>query len=336
MVDCDFQQFIHASLAVALTGFGLPSGIFWLYFSGSTLLAVGLVKILKDELRQTRGLGKIMPFGRLFLAIPLAVFGTEHFTNTADIANIVPRWFPAHVFWVYLVGIALIAAALSITVQIQSPLAATLLGAMFFSFVILIDAPGIMAHPSNRFFWALGLRQMAFSGGALAYAGSHGSGGRAGGMRGLVTVGRFFVAIPAVFYGVEHFLHPEFAPGVPLGKIIPVWVPGRLQWAYLAGAALVAAGVALIVNKKVRLAATCLGIVILLLVLFVYLPILVASPTDLVALNYFFDTLLFSGAVLVLADALPREDHPHAPKHSISHVGSSPPDRREEFNVSRI
>lgn len=311
IVDRDFQQFTHASLAAALAGFGLPSGIFWLYFSGSILLVVGLVKILKDELPQSHGLDKIMPFGRLFLAIPLAVFGTEHLTNTADIASLVPRWFPAHAFWVYLVGIALIAAALSITVQIQSPLAATLLGAMFFSFVLLMDIPGIIAHASDRFFWAIGLREIAFSGGALAYAGSHGRSGRTRGVPGLVTVGRFFVAIPAVLFGVEHFLHPEFAPGVPLKKIIPVWVPGRLPWAYLAGTVLVAAGVALIVNKKVRMAATCLGMMILLLVLFVYLPILVASPTDIVSLNYLFDTLLFSGAALVLADALPKKDHPH-------------------------
>ena len=300
----EFVDFANARLAIALAGFGLPRGIFWLYLSASILLVVGLVKILKDELPQTHGLGKIMPFGRLFFAIPLAVFGTEHFTNTADIANIVPRWFPAHVFWVYLVGTALIAAALSITVQIQSPLAATLLGVMFFSFVLLIDLPGIIAHPGNRFFWALALRETAFSGGALAYAGSHGRSGRIRGVLWLVTVGRFFIAIPAVFFGVEHFLHPEFAPGVPLAKIIPVWVPGRLAWAYLAGTVLVAAGVALIVNKKAQMAATCLGIMILLLVLFVYLPILVASPVDLVSLNYFFDTLLFSGAALVLADAL--------------------------------
>jgi hypothetical protein len=39
-------------------------------------------------------------------------------------------------------------------------------------------------------------------------------------------------------------------------------------------------------------------------VLFVYLPVLAASPTDIVSLNYFVDTLLFSGAGLVLADAL--------------------------------
>lgn len=294
----------NASFAAALAVFGMPGGIFWLYFSATTLLIVGLLKIFTGELSQRCGLEKIMPFGRLFLAIPLAVFGTEHFTNAADIANIVPRWFPAHLFWVYFVGIALIASALSITVQIQSSLAATLLGVMFFSFVVLIDIPGIMAHPGNRIFWALGLRELAFSGGAFAYAGSPGRSGRPRGVPGLVTAGRFFIALAAVFYGVEHFLHPEYAPGVPLAKVIPVWIPGRLEWAYLAGAVLVAAGIALIINKKARMAATYLGLMILLLVLFVYLPMLVASPTELESLNYFFDTLLFSGAILVLAEAL--------------------------------
>src|ERR1700731_5307387 len=224
----EFVDFANAGLAAALAGFQLPSGIFWLYFSGSILLVVGLVKILKDELPQTHGLDRIMPFGRLFLAIPLAFFGTEHLTNTAFVANLVPRWLPAHEFWVYLVGIALIAAALSITAQIQSPLAATLLGAMLFSFVLLIHIPNIIAHPGNRFFWAVGLRDTAFSGGALPEAGSHGRF-----LPALVRAGRFFVAIPAVFFGVEHFLHPEFAPGVPLEKIIPVWVPVGRPWAYL-------------------------------------------------------------------------------------------------------
>jgi uncharacterized membrane protein len=300
----EFVDFANAHLAAALAGSRLPSGIFWLYFSGSVLLVVGVVKILKDELPQLHGLDKIMPFGRLFLAMPLAVFGTEHLTNTAAIATIVPRWLPAHTFWVYLVGIALIAAALSITLQIQSSLAATLLGAMLFLFVLLIHIPNILANAGNRIFWAVGLRDISFSGGAFAYAGSHGRSGSTRGVPGLVTAGRFFVAIPAVFFGVEHFLHPEFAPGVPLDKIIPAWVPGRLPWAYLAGTVLVVAGVALIINKKARMAATCLGVMILLLVLFVYLPILVASPTDIVSLNYVVDTLLYSGAALVLAYAL--------------------------------
>jgi uncharacterized membrane protein YphA (DoxX/SURF4 family) len=126
---------------------------------------------------------------------------------------------------------------------------------------------------------------------------------RAGDAPAPVTVARFCIGIAAVFYGVEHFLHPTCAPGVPLGRVIPEWIPGRLAWAHLAGAVLVVAGLCLLVNKKTRLAATCLGVVILLLVLFVYLPLLVKSPADIVSVNYFFDTLMFSGAILLLADA---------------------------------
>ena len=64
-----------------------------------------------------RGLEKILPFGRLFFAMPMGVFGTEHLVDTAEIAALVPSWMPAHLFWTYLVGIALIAAALSITLK---------------------------------------------------------------------------------------------------------------------------------------------------------------------------------------------------------------------------
>ena len=119
----------------------------------------------------------------------------------------------------------------------------------------------------------------------------------------LVTFARLVIGITALFYGVEHFLHPTFATGVPLQKVMPEWIPGRLFWAYLAGAVLIASGVCLVANKKVREAATYLGVTILLLVLCEYLPMLIASPKDIVSLNYFFDTLFFGGAVLLLADA---------------------------------
>jgi len=34
---------------------------------------------------------------------------------------------------------------------------------------------------------------------------------------------------------------------------------------------------------------------------------LVAAPTDIVALNYFFDTMLFCGTILLLANAIKKE-----------------------------
>jgi hypothetical protein len=52
--------------------------------------------------------------------------------------------------------------------------------------------------------------------------------------------------------------------------------------------------------------ATALGLTILLTVLWIYLPMLLAAPTDVVALNFFFDTLLFSGAILLLANSIEK------------------------------
>ena len=105
-----------------------------------------------NELPQEHGVDKIMPFGRLFFAIPLAVFGSEHFTATASIATLVPRWIPAHAFWVYLVGLAFLCAALGIAVLVQARLAAALVGVTLLIFVLVMDMPAVAANPRNRFF----------------------------------------------------------------------------------------------------------------------------------------------------------------------------------------
>src|SRR5271165_4690762 len=188
---CNLGDVTGAHFAVWSAPLGMPSDVFWVYVSGCVLLAIGLIKIGKDELPQARGIEKIMPFGRLFYAIPLAVFGSEHFSDTADIATLVPSWIPAHTFWVYLVGVALIAAALSITLKVQSRLAATLLGAMFCAFVVSMDIPAVLAQPGDRFSWALILRELSFASGALAFAGSQMSTKHAGGVPVLVTLARF-------------------------------------------------------------------------------------------------------------------------------------------------
>jgi hypothetical protein len=62
------------------------------------------------------------------------------------------------------------------------------------------------------------------------------------------------------------------------------------------------------------MAATYLGTWIVLLVVFIYGPVLIAALADpstdvkVEGLNYFFDTLLFGGTILALASATPRAD----------------------------
>src|SRR5580704_7247341 len=94
--------------------------------------------------------------------------------------------------------------------------------------------------------------------------------GQGQGESALVMVGRVLTGIAAIFYGVETFLHPLGMPGIPLEKLMSEWIPARPLIGYLTAAILVAAGAAILLAKKTRMAATYLGTWIVLLVVFIY------------------------------------------------------------------
>jgi uncharacterized membrane protein len=303
--NCSLQFFYDAHFILASTIFGISQVVFWPFVSCAILCVIGLTKIIKDDLPQQQGIGKLMPLGRLFFAIPMGVFGTDHLADAVNIAKIVPRWMPWHMFWTYFVGVALIAASLSIILKIQARLAAILLGCMFLLFIAMMDIHALrVTHGSVRF-WALTLRDLTFSGGAFAVAACQWKKTAAGGASWLALPSRFFVGISAIFFGVQHFLHRTMEPGFPLGEITPAWVPGNIFWVYLTGSALIVCGACLVTKIKARAAAIYLGIVILLIVLFIYVPVTIAKPSDLdTGLNALLDTLALSGTALVLADAI--------------------------------
>ena len=56
-------------------------------------------------------IGSLTKIGRFLLAIPMAVFGVLHFMAADNMAPMVP--IPGGVIWVYVTGVALIAAAVS-------------------------------------------------------------------------------------------------------------------------------------------------------------------------------------------------------------------------------
>jgi uncharacterized membrane protein len=261
--------------------------VLWPTLGGILFLAIGLL----TARRQLSGKsGKFAAVGRAFVAAGLAAFGMEHFVASRSIMQVVPSWMPARLFWTYFFGIALLAAAASLALKRCVRLAVTLLGAMFLLFVLLIHLPNVVKSPQTRLTWAVLLRDLSFSGGAWALAGGR-----------LPVIGRYWIAFAAVFFGCVYFLHPEVAPGVPLPKLTPAWVPFRLFWGYLMGALLLLAGAAVLVNRHARLAATCLAIAVTLSVFLIYIPLMAIAPT-VESTNYVFDTLLFAGTIWLLAE----------------------------------
>jgi uncharacterized membrane protein YphA (DoxX/SURF4 family) len=288
----------------------IPSEVIWSYFSFTAVLVIGLVTIfVRGKWQKARGLDKLVLFGPLFYAAPLAAFGTEHFTLTKAIASIVPAWIPWHMFWAYFVGACFITAALSMVTRIQARLSASLLALTFFLFVVLMDAPGWAHHPGNRFFAVLTLRELSFSGGAMALAAGLTHEWRERGTHVFATIARYFVAIPLVFYSFEQFMHGDHVPGVPLEPLTPTWIYGHAIWTYVAAVGYAVTGILLLIGKKTRAAATWAGLTVLFVELVVYVPIGVVERASLDnGLNYVADTLMFCGAVLLLAGAMPREE----------------------------
>lgn len=281
--------------------------LFWPWFTGVIFLLAGLLSVRKDWLL-AGGLDNAVVLGPVFVAAPLATFGAEHLVSAQFIMQIVPAWMPGRLFWAYFVGLALFAAAISLLLKKHVRLSATLLGVMFFLFVLSIHLPNAAAKPGDRFAWAVAVRDFTFGVGAFALAAKQAPDWRPGGTKRLVSACRICFALAILFFGVEHFLHPEFAPGVPLPKKTPTWVPFPILWGYLVGAILLVASVALVLDKNPRAAATWLGLTMTVLAFFFYMPMLAvaAKPSEInEAVNYIADTLLFGGAILLLASAMP-------------------------------
>ena len=272
----------------------------------------------KTDIARASGLEKFFGLSNLCFALPLAVFGAEHLSAAEFIQQGVPSYVPWHLFWAYFVGFALLAASLSIATKIQVRWSGLLFGIMMFLFVAMMDIPGALAKPGDRFGWTLLLRELAFGGGGWILAGTAmrepGRESNPAAPAFFVTTGRVLTGIAALFYGVETFLHPLGMPGIPLEKLMSEWIPARPVIGYLTAAILVVAGAAILLAQKTRMAATYLGTWIVLLVVFIYGPILIASLLDpstavkVEGLNYFFDTLLFAGTILALARATPHAD----------------------------
>lgn len=117
-------------------------------------------------------LEKLMPVGRFFLPITVAVFGFEHFIYAKFVASLVPSWIPGSYFWTYFAGVALMAAGLGMITGVQARLASLLLGIMIFLWFVFLHIPRAIADPhtlkGNE--WTSVMEALAFSGIAFILA----------------------------------------------------------------------------------------------------------------------------------------------------------------------
>lgn len=113
---------------------------------------------------------RVATIGRLAFAISLAGFGALHFVYAQLVSGIIPDWFPFRLFLTYAIGVAFVAAGLSIASGIKARLAGTLLGVMFAIWVVVLHIPSsIQQNTQNN--WTSLFIAVAMCGGSFVIAG---------------------------------------------------------------------------------------------------------------------------------------------------------------------
>jgi len=240
--------------------------------------------------------------GRIFVAISLVIFGIQHFLYGGFVAGLVPAFMPGHLFWAYFVGVAFFAAAAGILYEKMARPAATMLGVMFFLFVVLLHIPRIVTHSRDGNEWTSGFVALAMCGGAWVLASASPLYEREIADP-FLKFGRYIFAMAFVAFGIQHFFDPRLTI-----RVGPPWFPGRPIWTYPTGIFFVVAGSAIFFGKKARLAATLLGAATLLFFLLLHIPRITAQLHDPGPWTSGFEVLALCGEALVLASTSPREN----------------------------
>ena len=222
---------------------------------------------------------------------------------------ILPTAFPAWLqaarltcTWIF--SVLLIAACLSILLNIKARTVSLITAFILLLMAICFHVPFVLSGAYAGFLgtWTDPLKCLTLSGGAFVVAGTFSRDMHASGfiyfLEKLIPLGKFFVAITMLLFGIDHFLYTQFVV-----TLVPTWIPGSLFWTYFAGAALALSGLAIIINIKRKLAANLLGLMIFLWLIMLHIPRAVADPHSGNGNEWtsVFEALAFSGIAFLIA-----------------------------------
>ncbi|MDB4924654.1 hypothetical protein [Mucilaginibacter sp.] len=250
---------------------------------------------------------------RSFFAICLIAIGIQQLIVGGFMPVIIPPspiWLSGCIACVWVVSILLIVSSAAILFNINARTIAVYLGAALLLLLLIFHIPYQLQ--TNLHFlggWGNAFKILVLTGGAFVAALSlpktEGAGRITNLLEKLLPAGRFFFAITMVVFGITHFVYIQF-----VAMLVPAWTPWHIFWGYLAGVALIAGGLGIILNIQLRLAANVLGVIIFIWLITLHIPRAIADPytghgNEVVSV---FEALGFSGiAFLIAANAKSRK-----------------------------
>jgi hypothetical protein len=219
--------------------------------------------------------------------------------------NFLPPWpgLPWVPLWAGLFTVVVLAACVAIVLEIKGRTAALLLAGLLLAMTIFGGLPYelfIDPEHGHAIYWAGLLSGLAITGGAFVVAGSFMEEAVVNEspvlrfLERVVPFGGVFFCITMIGYGYFHFLYPSL-----ILSLFPHWIPFQLFWTYVAGAALMLCGLAVIFRMRVKLAGILLGAMIFSWLFLIHIPLAIADPWG----NDAFQVIRIFGALAFTATA---------------------------------
>lgn len=215
----------------------------------------------------------------------------------------VPRWVPAREALAYLCAFLSLASGIGMLWQRTAAVAARVIFASLMVWLLALRLPNLFFQtPVVLVAWTFGSTAVMVAAAWVLYVWFAGDGdrqrlGRFAGDTG-VRIARALYGLSLIPFGLAHFLYLDATT-----VLIPQWLPWHAAWAYLTGAAFIAAGLAVTFGVFGRLAAALSTLQLGLFGLIVWVPRVVAGTVNEFQWGEFVVTCALTAGAWVVADS---------------------------------
>jgi len=220
----------------------------------------------------------------------------------------VPKAFPARTALAYAVAVFMFVAGAAIQWRRATALAAAALTIYFALVVVLVMNGRVLIAHYDQFgpYESLAIQLSIAASGLIVYAASAdidvGIASR------LTRWGQIAFAACALIFGTAHFVYMDLT-----APLVPKWLPPSQEfWGIATGLCHIAAGVAILLRVRARLAAILLTVMFAAFTPLVHVPMLLADPSSHWIWNENAVNIALTGAAWVVADSLGRNRGEHA------------------------
>jgi uncharacterized membrane protein len=245
---------------------------------------------------------RVTGWGHLFFAAGLIGIGALSLIY-GDFAlqwQPVPPWVPWRTPLAYASGAVLVGCGIGVLLRVAGAIASRVLIVYLGLWLVLLKVPRVVMGPLVEGNW-LGWGEIATvaAGGWILFATLRGRTALPSrGAEREVRLARGLCGVALLPVGLSHLVYLEQTV-----SFVPAWLPARTAWAILTGLAHIAAGLAILLGIRPRLAATLEVAMIGAFTLLVWLPKVVATPTDRLDWTAFFASWIIGAGVWVVADS---------------------------------